>query len=137
MNKPNCNLLLVCDQVILSKDNKISLIGIFDQIFVSNFPSHHPRLSLVGNITGEAYSDHVLTVVVADSAGKKLLPDQNISLNLGIAGRSNLVAEFINLPITMAGSITFSLLFKQIELAKTVLTVSHISQPSPKSKVIN
>ena len=136
MKNLSCNLLLTCDQTILSKDNKISLIGIFDQIFVPSIPTNHPKLSLVGIVIGDAYADHTLTVAITDPTGKKLFPDQNISINLGVTGRSNLVADFINLPITSAGLITFTLLSAKTELSKTILTITQITPPT-KNRVIN
>jgi len=140
MKKLSCNLLLTCDQTILSKDNKISLIGIFDQIFLPEIPGSHSKLSLVGIISGEPFSDQILTITLKDPKNQSVYPDQNLSVNLGTTGKSNLVAEFINLPIKYFGTYVFSLYVGKILLGSTTLTASQISQSSsfsPKSKVIN
>ena len=131
MKKLSCDLLLTCDQTILSKDNKISLIGIFDQIFLPEIPSSHPKLSLVGLLSGEPYTDHHLTLKLTN------YPDQNISVNLGTTGKSNLVAEFINLPIRTSGIYTFSLFSGKTLLAQSHLSISKLPTSPARSKVIN
>jgi hypothetical protein len=137
MKKLSCNLLLTCDQTILSKDNKISLIGIFDQIFLPEIPGNHPKMSLVGIVSGEPFSDHKLTINFKDPQDKLVYPDQEISVNLGSTGKSNLVAEFVNLPIQNLGLYTFSLYSGKTLLASTSLNISKVPQPPAKSKVIN
>lgn len=131
MKKLSCPLLLVCDQTILSKDNKISLIGIFDQIFVPEIPGNHPKLSLVGIVSGEPFSDHNLTLKFTN------YPDQNISVNLGSTGKSNLVAEFVNLSFNSTGDYVFSLHSGKTLLAASHLSVSKLPTSPSKSKVIN
>jgi len=140
MKNLSCNLLLTCDQTILSKDNKISLIGIFDQIFLQSIPGNHPKLSLVGIVAGEPFSDHVLTISFKDPKNQSVYPDQNLSVNLGTTGKSNLVAEFINLPINSVGAYTFSIFSGKSQIGSTTLTASQVpASPSfpRKSKIIN
>jgi len=140
MKKLSCDVLLVCDQTILSKDNKVSLIGIFDQIFLSQIPGNHSKLSLVGIISGEPFSDHNLTISFKDPQNKAVYPDQGVSVNLGSTGKSNLVAEFVNLPVNSAGIHTFSILSGKTVIGSASLTASQVPvspSSSPSSKIIN
>ena len=45
--KPSLNFTLVCDDVRQEVGGKISLMGIFENIYASQFPAVHPRLAVV------------------------------------------------------------------------------------------
>ncbi len=45
--KPNLSFTLLCDDVRQETGGKISLMGIFENIYASSFPAVHPRLAMV------------------------------------------------------------------------------------------
>ena len=50
--KPSLNLAVLCDDVRFEMGDKISLMGLFENILVQNLPSVHPRFTVVAIWTG-------------------------------------------------------------------------------------
>jgi len=49
MKKFEKNFLLLCDHALVDQHNKVSLIGIFDELHLLNFPGALLKMVLVGN----------------------------------------------------------------------------------------
>jgi len=45
--RPNLNFTLLCDDVRQEIGGKISLMGIFEEIYSTDFPAVHPRLAIM------------------------------------------------------------------------------------------
>lgn len=101
--KLNLELLVLCDYAIISKDNKLNILGIFDRLFVNKTPARHAKMFVVGVVSGEPDSKQVLKLTIKDPSGKDILPGQELKVNLGANGRSNLITELGNLPIPLTG----------------------------------
>jgi hypothetical protein len=108
--KIELDFLITCDDAILSKENKLSLIGIFDQIFVKKFPSAHSKMFVVGALRGNPGSDYSVKLKIEDSSSKEVMPTQEIKNNFGPNGGSNIIAELGNLPLSRAGAYKISLI---------------------------
>lgn len=130
MEKLELELLVLCDQAVISREGKLSIIGIFDQIYAENIPATHSKMSVVGVVKGEINSDHTLHLFVSDPAGKELLPNQEIKINLGPGGRTNLVSEFINFPIPLTGIYKIELREDKFLLGQRELTVNRVGGSS-------
>jgi hypothetical protein len=96
-------LLTICDYAAISQDNKLSIIGIFEQIYVSSFPSQHPQMFIVGIIKGEPGKVENLSLTIKNPEGTDAIPSQKININIGPNGKSNIIAGVGNLPLTAAG----------------------------------
>ena len=103
MDKTKLELLTICDYASISQDNKLSIIGIFEQIFVSDFPTQHPQLFIVGVLTGPANKALDLALSITTPGGEDAIPVQKINISIGPNGKSNLVATIGNLPINEPG----------------------------------
>lgn len=101
--KLNLELLVLCDYALVSKENKLSILGTFDQIFVKKTPARHAKMFVVGVLKGEPDSRHTVKLTIKDSSGKNILPGQELKVNLGSNGRSNLITELGNLPLPLTG----------------------------------
>lgn len=115
--------LLLCDLALLSRENKLSIIGIFDQIFVPQVPASHPKMSLVGFLSGPPDSHHKITVSALDPDIKSVLPDQNLDITLGSSGKTHILLELVNFPIAIPGSYSFKILTGKKSLADLNLVV--------------
>ena len=102
--KLELELLVICDYAIISRDNKLTIAGIFDQIFINKVPSQQPKMFVVGVIEGKADSAHNLTLQVNDPGGKEVFPKQNLAVKLGPNGKTNLIAQVGNLPLASIGT---------------------------------
>lgn len=103
MEKTKLDLLTICDYALISQDNKLSIIGTFDQIFVTNLPSSHPQFYIVGILNGTANKSEDLALEIKTPSGADAIPPQKIKITIGPNGKSNLLATIGNIPISEAG----------------------------------
>src|SRR3989344_2684656 len=101
--KLSLEFLILCDYAVISKENRLSILGIFDQIFIDNLPSQHPKMFVVGILKGEANGKHSLSMQLKDPEGKNIFPNQQMQVTLGGNGNSNFLAELNNLPLSLIG----------------------------------
>lgn len=45
--KPSLNFTIICDDIRQEAGGKISLMGLFENIYANNFPAVHPRLAII------------------------------------------------------------------------------------------
>jgi hypothetical protein len=90
---------------MISQDGKLSIIGVFDRIFVQNLPVQHPSMCFVVVAHGGPGSDHKIKLVITGPSGTKIneIP-MNVKTN--IDGHFNVIATLNNLPITQQGVLT-------------------------------
>lgn len=119
----NLELLVLCDYALISKDNKLSIIGTFDQIFVEKIPARQGRMFVVGIINGEPNSVHSIKLSIKDPSGKEILKGQELKLKLSPVGRSNLVANLGNLPLASTGGYLVEISASGVVLGKRTLIV--------------
>lgn len=71
----NVALAVVCDHALIDQAGKLSVIGIFERIWVERFPAVHPRLHLVLRLKGKRteIGDHPVQIVLHDPEGREIL----------------------------------------------------------------
>lgn len=69
------DLAVVCDYALIDQYGKLSVLGIFQHIWVQDFPAVHPRLHLVLRLKGKRteIGQHALTIRLVDDAGAEVL----------------------------------------------------------------
>ncbi|MBI5635191.1 MAG: hypothetical protein HZA15_17125 [Nitrospirae bacterium] len=70
--KPSLSYIIVCDDVRQEQGGKISLMGLFENIYALNFPVLHPRLALISAWTDGRGEFEVVT--------RLLSPDRKTTL---------------------------------------------------------
>ena len=132
------DLLVVCDQAFVSKENKLSLIGIFDQIFTDKLPFNYLKLAIVAVIRGEPNGNYSVRLEIKDPSGKTT-PSPEFKFTLGSNGKTNLISEFGNLPLPLDGIYKVSLFVGKKAIGQTGFTVARTSAPSsvPGSNIVN
>ena len=107
-------IFVLCDYASISQDQKLSIVGIFDQFFLANFPTTWPRMFLVAVVRGEANKELPITLKItppektdspseAAGVGGTNLPDKEIDIKLGPNGKANLITELVNFPLPNPG----------------------------------
>ena len=82
-SKPKIITFLIADSVIQEKgSNKWSVIGIFDRIFASKFPTLHNNMALYMRLS-DAEGEYDIRIEFVDSEGKKLSVFEGIKLKVG------------------------------------------------------
>ncbi|MBI3982649.1 MAG: hypothetical protein HY337_07035 [Gemmatimonadetes bacterium] len=66
---------VVCDYAIVDQYGKLSVLGIFQHIWVAQFPALHPRLHLVLRLRGKRteVGEHPVRIRLCDEAGVEIL----------------------------------------------------------------
>lgn len=67
--KPGLEWVIVCDDVRAEMGDKISLMGLFDSIWVQGFPAVHPRLAIVSAWSG-IYVEHKSEIEIVSQNGE-------------------------------------------------------------------
>lgn len=116
--KLTTELFTLCDHAIVSQDGKLSLIGLFTQIFVPQLPAQFPQIYNVAIIAGppETHSKLNLTITSPDSC---VIYRQPINLKLGIHGRANLISRITNLKLPTTGTYTMAIKSNAPIISKT------------------
>lgn len=97
-------IFVLCDLATVSQEQKLSVIGIFDQFFVANLPTQWPRMFLVAVLSGEPQKEYPLNLkIVPPQETEQKFPDREIKVTLGQNGKANLVTELVNFPLPAAG----------------------------------
>ena len=111
MAKLSTELFVLCDHASVSQEQKLSIIGVFDQFFVANLPTTWPRMFLVAVLKGEPASEYSLKLkLIPPEKGQPEFPAKELNLRLGQNGKANLLTELVNFPLQHAGLYRFEIL---------------------------
>lgn len=116
--------VLLSDSALVSSDKKLSVIGIFDQIFTNKTPAMHSKMHLVGMVKGKPDSSHEIRVRIEDPNGNELIPIQKLDTTLGSNGQSNLLYEFVNLPLPLPGKYKVELIENEAPIGTAEFNVT-------------
>jgi hypothetical protein len=104
MAKLTTDIFVLCDQALVSQEQKLSIIGIFDQFFVTNLPTAWPKMYLVAVVRGTAGEEYSLTLkLTPPQKGENDFPDKDFNIKLGQNGKANVMTELVNFPLSIAG----------------------------------
>lgn len=106
MSKLKVELMALADYALTAEDKKLSVMGIFDKVFVKQVPASHPRLSFVVTISGEVGSEEKLTLRVVAPSDKDVFKAET-SIRLGENGKANMISNFEGFPLTEVGIYRF------------------------------
>ncbi len=120
------DFIILCENAFASADNKINLIGLFEEIKVDKFPTRHPQSFLVGvfEVDEEDDQDMVVTFELIDSKGK--FPDFQVKplelikspVNKRGTRRYGFVIQMVDLPLREEGIYKFVVFVNDIELGQ-------------------
>ncbi|MBI2009700.1 MAG: hypothetical protein HYS86_00840 [Candidatus Chisholmbacteria bacterium] len=102
-NKITAELLLLCDNAIIDRSGKLSIIGIFTQVFVRQLPTRLFRLYVVSVLSGKPNAEETLSLTITDPAGKQIA-SQEIRLKFGQSGRANVITALEGMPLASTGN---------------------------------
>ncbi len=103
MSDLEVKLLTLCDFAMTSSDGKLSVIGIFDRMFVPQMPAKFSRFFIVLNLTGKADSDVKILFEIKSPSGEKPMTPKEINIKIGNNGKANIITDVINLPLSEFG----------------------------------
>jgi hypothetical protein len=124
---------VVCDYAIVDQYGKLSVLGIFQHIWVAQFPALHPRLHLVLRLKGKRteVGEHPVRIRLRDEAGAEILAGNGtVVFAEPAAGVTEVEAGAVlvfDVPFPHAGRYVFEIAVDRDVQATVPLTVA----PSP------
>ena len=97
------NFSFLCDYASVSREGKLSMNGIFENINVRQFPTHHPLMFVVANISGVNDKDKFTCELVADDQGQKLLASISQPVKVDPKRNFGFIGQFVNVRYEVGG----------------------------------
>ena len=130
---------VVADYALVDQSGKLSVLGIFQHIWVQQFPAMHPRLHLVLRLKGKRteVGDHGVQIRLLDEQGNESLGGSgNVMFAEPPAGVTEIEAGAIlvfDVPFPHAGVYRFEITIDGEQKAAVPVTVSQVPSPAPGS----
>jgi hypothetical protein len=117
-------IIALCDYASVSREGKLSMNGIFDELRVQKFPGGMARAFLVATVSGAANTRYNVTLKVeSKNGGKDPLKDLVLNATTSPNGKSNLIIELVNLAFEKEGDYYFKIYCENKEAGSTLLKV--------------
>ena len=127
MKELQVQFMTFCDHALTGKDNKLSIIGIFDEIRVSQFPGGLPSAALVAIVKGKPDTSYTLSI--QGGKGKTVLfKPIELSLRTGSSGASNITMNLQNIGFAEPGEYDFTITEGEKEVGHTILHVKQVKE---------
>jgi len=130
--KLQTEIITLCDYATVSREGKLSIIGIFDELSLKQFPGGITRAFFVAVLTGEPETDYEL--VIQTSMGGKQINKMPLTIHTSPNGKSNIILELVNMGFEMPGKYEFFITQGIDLIGKMVLHVEQIQQEKPVEK---
>ncbi|OGD88099.1 hypothetical protein A3I53_02215 [Candidatus Curtissbacteria bacterium RIFCSPLOWO2_02_FULL_40_13b] len=127
------NLFVICDYALVSQEGKLSINGIFDNIYTEQTPSIHPQAFIVLSLKGKPLSEHDIKLEISSPNGKTIVI--NVPVRIGPNGAHNIVSRLSPLPLDEFGEYLVSVKEKQRNFGK--LRFSVIKTKGQGEKTVN
>ncbi|MBI1919039.1 hypothetical protein HYS29_00415 [Candidatus Microgenomates bacterium] len=125
--KLKTELTALCDYALLSNDGKLSIIGIFDELRVTQLPSMFVDKFLVATVQGEPSKSYLIKMkLIKDGKDINLLNPLSLKINTSFNGKSNLIVRLANVQINEEGDYYFKIYNEDIEIGKILLKVGKV-----------
>lgn len=135
MSDLKLEFLTLCDFAMTSSEGKLSVIGMFDRMFITQTPAKFLRFFIVAIISGKPDSEVKITYSVQSPVKKETLNPKEVNVKIGSGGRANLIVDVANFPLPEIGEYKLFILANGKSLGSNSFFVSKTSTPSNKKTV--
>ena len=126
---------IVCDDVRIKMGNKLSLMGVFENIFLPGFPSVLLKFAVVNHWEGVGqYETQVKIVSPERREVVTSVPSTFVIENQGYADN---VTFFTNVSFDRAGPYAVAIYINGKQVAEKRILVHHVPQQPPPSSAVN
>lgn len=132
----NVILAVVCDHALVDQSGKLSVIGMFERIWVERFPAVHPRLHLVIRLKGRRteIGDHPVQIVLRDPDEREVLRgDGSVQIGEPPAGVTEVEASAVlafDVPLERPGHYHFDITVDGEMQARVPIAVTAMPTPA-------
>ena len=130
--KLHTEIITLCDYALLSREGKLTISGIFDELRVQKFPGGIARAFFVATLRGKADTSYKLKINTQH--GKKVLNSFNLEVHTSLNGKNNIILELVNLGFEKEGEYTFVIYHGEDEVGSTTLKVANASSQNQEVK---
>jgi hypothetical protein len=130
--KLHTEIITLCDYALISREGKLSINGIFDELRVQQFPGGIARAFFVATLRGKA--DTAYTLKISTETGKKVLNTLNLDIRTSLNGKNNIILELVNLGFEKEGEYKFAIYNGSEEVGSTQLKVMATEQQQQEVK---
>ena len=119
--KLHTQIITLCDYALISREGKLSINGIFDELRIQQFPGGIARAFFVAVFQGD--KDKTYKLKINTELGKDIINTLNIDTHTSLNGKTNIILELVNLGFEKAGEYKFVIYHNDTEVGSTVLKV--------------
>ena len=101
-------IFVICDYASMDREGKLSLNGIFDEMYVDKMPAYFLRFYVAATITGEPEKTYDIQITVF-GPNNKVVNHEESTIQLGTGGVSHLITDIHNFPVEQIGKYTIKL----------------------------
>lgn len=130
--KLHTEIITLCDYALISREGKLSINGIFDELRVQKFPGGISRAFFVATLRGKA--DTTYNLKISTETGKKVLNSINLDIRTSLNGKNNIILELVNLGFEKEGEYKFTIYNNDEEVGSTQLKVMSVEQQGQEVK---
>jgi len=116
-------MIVLCDYALIAQNNKPSVIGMFTEVGVQQFPGGMAQAVLFATLSGTPSKQYELTVKAENEHGKGIFVPLQVKVQTGPNGKNNLTITINNFVFPEAGEYEFTILNGKEEVGKTTLSV--------------
>lgn len=124
--KLHTEIITLCDYALISREGKLSINGIFDELRVQKFPGGIARAFFVATLRGKEDTSYKLTIKT--ETGKKVLNSLDVEVHTSLNGKNNIILELVNLGFEKEGEYKFTIYHGKEEVGSTQLKVMGVDQ---------
>jgi hypothetical protein len=130
------SLAVACDYALIDQHGKLSVLGIFERIWVERFPAVHPRLHLVLRLKGRRteLGEHPIVIRLVDDGGREVLRgDGAVQIGEPPAGVFEVEAGAVlsfDVPLEHPGVYTFEITVDGALEATVPIAVTQVNAPA-------
>ncbi len=130
--KLHTEIITLCDYALISREGKLSINGIFDELRVQKFPGGISRAFFVATLRGNEDTSYKLKISTEN--GKKVMNSLNLEVHTSLNGKNNIILELVNLGFEKEGEYKFVIYHGDDEVGSTQLKVMNADQPVQEMK---
>ncbi|HVE71854.1 MAG TPA: hypothetical protein VNI54_10835 [Thermoanaerobaculia bacterium] len=125
-------LAALCDHALVAQDGKLSVMGIFRNISVSDLPAQHPRMFVVAVLMLDQGA-HEVSVHLRDPQGRPAMPHppEMTVHSSGTTQDVNVIVELNNMSFAAYGQYRFDLHVDGRTVGSLPVTITQMASKTP------
>jgi len=120
---------IVCDDVRLEMGNKLSLMGVFENVFLASFPAMLLKLTVVNHWEGAG--QYETQVKILAPGRRELAASAPSKFVIESQGYADNITFFTNVAFELQGQYTIQIFIDGRAVAEKRLFVHHVQQQAP------